>query len=258
MGILPDWAIRRDIKITPFAEGIKRENTISYGLTSYGYDARLGRNFKVFDPANIQTRLDTTILETLGEHKLDTWRGLPVIDPKRTYWQQFLTEYKDVDSVIIPPNSFALAETLEHFVIPRDVLCIVMGKSTYARCATFVNVTPGEPEWSGKWTVELSNNSPLPLRIYAEEGIMQTMFLRSDGIHEATGNAVRKFLDRVSREGKVSLGINAAMAYDIFNIGMKQSTCEKSYADKKGKYNNQTGLTVPTVDQHNEEPRHSE
>lgn len=245
MGILSDRQIKRDIRITPFAEGIKREGVVSYGLSSYGYDARLGRNFKVFDPSKIQTKMDTTSLETLGDHKLDLWRGLPVIDPKRTHWQQFLTEYNDVDSIIIPPNSFALAETLEHFTIPRDVLCIVMGKSTYARCANFVNVTPGEPEWAGKWTVELSNTSPLPLRVYAEEGIMQCMFLRTDGISEATKLALNQYLDETSARGT---NPQAARAFDTLRIALGCANCEQSYATKKGKYQNQAGLTAPTVD----------
>ncbi len=246
MGVLPDWMIKRDVKIEPFSEGIKREGKISYGLTSYGYDFRLGRNFQVYDPSSIQLKLD----DKESSDKLDIWRGLPVIDPKRDHWKQFMTQYNDVDSIIIPPHSFALAESLETLTVPRDVLCIVLGKSTYARCATLVNVTPGEPEWIGKWTIELSNTSPLPLRVYAEEGIMQCVFIKTAGESSAIRTAIYQLLDLQSRGRNDA----AAMAFDTLRVALKESTCQTSYKDKAGKYQDQTGLTLPSVDKHNQHP----
>lgn len=180
MGVLPDWQIQRDIKIEPFVEGISREGKISYGVTSYGYDVRVGRRFKVF--TNVRCA---------------------VVDPKNFDPASFVDI--EGDSCLIPPNSFALAETVETFEIPRDVLAICVGKSTYARCGIIVNVTPLEPEWRGKITIEISNTTPLPAKIYAGEGIAQIIFLRSEAV------------------------------------------CRTSYADKKGKYQDQKGLTLPFV-----------
>ena len=165
MGVLPDWMIEDGVKIVPFAPQQHRPGVISYGLTSYGYDVRV-------DPKNF--------------------------DPK---------SFVDVvgDTCIIPPNSFALAETIEYFEIPRDVLGVCLGKSTYARCGIIVNVTPLEPEWRGRVTIEISNTTPLPAKIYAGEGIAQMLFLKGVGV------------------------------------------CRVSYADKKGKYQDQKGLTLPFV-----------
>src|SRR4051794_30524894 len=157
MGLLPDWQIQKDIKIEPFADGSSRPGAISYGLTSYGYDVRVGRHFKVF----------TNVYGA-------------IIDPKNFSTSAFVD--LEADSCIIPPNSFALAETVETFEIPRDILCICLGKSTYARCGIIVNVTPLEPEWRGKITIEISNTTPLPARIYANEGIAQILFLRGDEV----------------------------------------------------------------------------
>lgn len=166
MGILPDWRIeqlaRNNGMIVPYSEGQKRPGLISYGVSSYGYDARLGYKFKVFT---------------------NVWGG--VIDPKAMPKDAFV----EVDltppakaHLIIPPNSFVLGETLEVFDIPRDVLVLVLGKSTLARCGLIVNVTPGEPEWKGCWTVEISNTAPLPAKVYPGEGIMQCIFLRAESI----------------------------------------------------------------------------
>ncbi len=180
MGILPDWQIKRDVKIEPFADEASRPGVISYGVSSYGYDVRVGRNFKVF----------TNVYGAL-------------IDPKNFS----PTAFVDIegDFCVIPPNSFALAETVETFEIPRDVLATCLGKSTYARCGIIVNVTPLEPEWRGKITIEISNTTPLPAKIYANEGIAQILFFRAEAV------------------------------------------CHTSYADKKGKYQNQKGLTLPFV-----------
>ena len=166
--------------IEPFVDEQVRSGVISYGLSSYGYDVRVGDDFKVF----------TNVFNT-------------VVDPKNFDSKSFVDIKADV--CIIPPNSFALASTIDYIRIPRDVLTVCLGKSTYARCGIIVNVTPFEPEWEGHVTIEISNTTPLPAKIYAGEGIAQIIFL----------------------------------------IG--ESVCETSYADRKGKYQNQTGLTLPKV-----------
>lgn len=153
---------------------------ISYGLSSYGYDIRVSNHFKIF----------TNVHNT-------------VVDPKNFNEQSFVSI--DTDECIIPPNSFALARTVERFKIPRNVLVLCVGKSTYARCGIIVNVTPLEPEWEGYLTLEISNTTPLPAKIYANEGIAQLLFFESD------------------------------------------EACSVSYADKKGKYQNQTGVTGPLI-----------
>ena len=147
-------AIEHDM-IDPFVEAQVREGVISYGLSSYGYDIRVADEFKVF------TNINTT-----------------VIDPKAFDPRSFVDLRTEV--CIIPPNSFALARTVEYFRIPRDVLTVCLGKSTYARCGIIVNVTPFEPEWEGTATLEISNTTPLPARIYANEGIAQVLFFQSD------------------------------------------------------------------------------
>jgi dCTP deaminase len=166
--------------IEPFVEGQVREGVVSYGLSSYGYDIRVADEFKVF------TNINST-----------------VVDPKNFDSRSFVDVKTDI--CIIPPNSFALAKTVEYFRIPRDVLTICVGKSTYARCGLIVNVTPFEPEWEGFVTLEISNTTPLPARVYANEGISQVLFFQSD------------------------------------------EPCEVSYADKKGKYQKQQGLTLPRL-----------
>lgn len=180
MGILPDWMIERDVKIEPFAPQQHRPGVISYGVTSYGYDVRVDRRFKVFTNVYGST-----------------------VDPKNFDPKSFVDI--EGDFCIIPPNSFALAETIEYFDIPRDMLVVCLGKSTYARCGIIVNVTPLEPEWRGRVTIEISNTTPLPAKIYAGEGIAQMLFFRGEGV------------------------------------------CRVSYADKKGKYQDQKGLTLPFV-----------
>jgi dCTP deaminase len=166
--------------IEPFEDRQVREGVVSYGLSSYGYDIRVADEFKVF------TNINST-----------------VVDPKNFDARSFVDFKSDV--CIIPPNSFALAKTVEYFRIPRDVLTVCVGKSTYARCGLIVNVTPFEPEWEGFVTLEISNTTPLPARVYANEGIAQVLFFQSDEM------------------------------------------CEVSYADKKGKYQKQQGLTLPRL-----------
>jgi len=166
--------------IRPFEEKQVRSGVISYGLSSYGYDIRIADEFKIF------TNINSTI-----------------VDPKQFDPKSFV-DFKGAVCVI-PPNSFALGKSVEYFKIPRSVMTICMGKSTYARCGIITNVTPFEPEWEGFVTLEVSNTTPLPARIYANEGIAQVIFFESD------------------------------------------EPCEISYADKKGKYQSQTGITLPKV-----------
>lgn len=141
--------------IDPFVDGQMRDGVISYGLSSYGYDIRVSDEFKIF--TNVHSA---------------------VVDPKNFTPQSFI-DYKG-KVCVIPPNSFVLAQTVEYFRIPRDVLTICVGKSTYARCGLIVNVTPFEPEWEGNVTLEISNTTPLPARVYANEGIAQVLFFRAD------------------------------------------------------------------------------
>jgi dCTP deaminase len=165
MAILPDHWIRKQAQeramITPFVERQKREGCISFGLSSYGYDARVADEFKIF------TNIDNAI-----------------VDPKNFADSSFVNRKTDV--CVIPPNSFALARTVEYFKIPRDVLVICLGKSTYARCGLIVNVTPLEPEWEGHVTLEISNTTPLPARVYANEGVCQFLFLKGESPPEVS------------------------------------------------------------------------
>jgi len=152
--------------INPFSEKQVREGVVSYGLSSYGYDLRVADEFKIFTNVNSS-----------------------IVDPKRFDEKSFVTIR--TDCAIVPPNSFALARSVEYFKIPRDVLTICVGKSTYARCGIIVNVTPFEPEWEGFVTLEISNTTPLPARIYANEGLCQIIFFQSDEVCE-TSYADRK------------------------------------------------------------------
>lgn len=166
MGVLCDTQIRELVRIDPFADAKKRPGLVSYGVSSYGYDVRVGTRFKIFTPT-------------------PRTGGIAIVDPKRFTDDLFVevdTAVQGTDHVIIPPNSFALCETVEWMEIPRDVLAICVGKSTYARCGLIVNVTPLEPEWKGKVTLEISNTTPLPARVYANEGIAQMVFLKADRV----------------------------------------------------------------------------
>lgn len=157
MSLYPDWMITQKVIIEPYEPEAKRPGVISYGVSSFGYDVRVGRKFKVM-------RTDPYI-HTEGIE----------IDPKN--FNPKLFNEIEADSILIPPNSFALAETVEYLEIPRDVLAVCVGKSTYARCGIIVNVTPLEPDWRGKITIEISNTTPVPARIYANEGIAQILFI---------------------------------------------------------------------------------
>ena len=165
MAVLCDTQIRELVGIEPFETNGKRPGRVSFGLSSYGYDVRVGTRFKVFTNASSG--------------------GAAVVDPKNFADDLFITiDTADTgrDHIIIPPNSFALAETMEEIKVPRDVLAICVGKSTYARCGIIVNVTPLEPEWRGKVTMEISNTTPLPAKIYANEGIAQIIFMKADRV----------------------------------------------------------------------------
>lgn len=165
MGLKPDHWIRKMAlehrMIEPFEAGQVRDGVISYGVSSYGYDIRVADEFKIF----------TNVFSA-------------VVDPKH-FDPKSMVDYKG-DVCIIPPNSFALARTIEYFRIPRDVLTVCLGKSTYARCGIIVNVTPFEPEWEGYVTLEISNTTPLPARIYANEGIAQVLFFQADEVCETS------------------------------------------------------------------------
>jgi dCTP deaminase len=184
MSVLSDKNIRtlaiEEGMISPFEDKQVREGKISYGLSSYGYDARVSEEFKIFTNVNSE-----------------------IVDPKNFKSTNFVT--KNGTECIIPPNSFALARTVEKFKIPKDILVICLGKSTYARCGIIVNVTPLEPGWEGYVTLEFSNTTPLPAKIYANEGVAQFIFLKG------------------------------------------KETPEVTYADRKGKYMGQTGVTLPKI-----------
>ncbi len=184
MGLKPDhWIRKMSLEhgmIEPFVENQVRDGVISYGVSSYGYDMRVADEFKIF--TNVHSA---------------------VVDPKNFSPSSFVDFTGPV--CIIPPNSFVLAKSIEYFRIPRSVLTVCLGKSSYARCGLIVNVTPFEPEWEGYVTLEISNTTPLPAKIYANEGISQVLFFEADEV------------------------------------------CDVSYADKKGKYQNQIGLTLPKI-----------
>lgn len=159
MGLKPDHWIRKMAQehrmIEPFVDGQVRNGVISYGVSSYGYDIRIANEFKIF----------TNVYNT-------------VVDPKN-FDPQSMVDFTG-DECLIPPNSFALARTVEYFRIPRSVLTICLGKSSYARCGIIINITPFEPEWEGFVTLEISNTTPLPAKIYANEGIAQVLFFEAD------------------------------------------------------------------------------
>jgi dCTP deaminase len=184
MSIRSDRWITRMAKehrlIEPFEEGQVRKGVVSYGVSSYGYDTRVSDEFKIFTNVNSS-----------------------IVDPKDFDPASFVDVKTDV--CIVPPNSFALAHTVEYFRMPRNVLAICLGKSTYARCGIIVNVTPFEPGWEGYVTIEISNTTPLPAKIYANEGIAQVIFFEAD------------------------------------------EECAVSYADRSGKYQKQTGVTLPRI-----------
>lgn len=184
MGLKADnWIKEKSLKegmIDPFFDSQVGKNVVSYGVSSYGYDIRVGNEFKIF------TNVNST-----------------VVDPKEFDDRNVIDFVGDI--CIVPPNSFALARTVEYFKIPKNVLAICLGKSTYARCGIIVNVTPFEPAFEGHITIEISNTTPLPAKIYANEGIAQVLFFEGD------------------------------------------TQCDVTYKDKCGKYQGQTGITLPKI-----------
>lgn len=184
MPVKNDKWIRKMVKeyrmIEPFCDSLIHKGVISYGVSSYGYDIRVADEFKIF--TNVYSA---------------------IVDPKNFDPRSFVDFKGGV--CVIPPNSFALGRSVEYFRIPRNVIGICIGKSTYARCGIVINITPLEPEWEGHITIEISNTTPLPAKIYANEGIAQVIFIESDDI------------------------------------------CEISYKDRKGKYQEQKGITLPRI-----------
>jgi dCTP deaminase len=184
MGLKPDHWIRRMAlehrMIEPFVDRQVRDGVISYGVSSYGYDLRVADEFKIF--TNVHSA---------------------IVDPKN-FDPKSMVDFQG-EVCVVPPNSFALARSVEYFRIPRNVLTVCLGKSSYARCGIIVNVTPFEPEWRGFVTLEISNTTPLPAKIYANEGLAQVLFFEAD------------------------------------------EECEISYADKKGKYQNQKSIALPKL-----------
>lgn len=189
MNVMSDkWFIEQYHKnqiISPFCEKKSEANKISYGVSSYGYDARVANEFKIFTDVHCGV---------IDAKKFDNNNFVHVVENEKDY-------------ILIPPHGFALAHTVEYFKIPRETIVICLGKSTYARCGIIVNVTPLEPEWEGHITIEISNTTPLPAKIYINEGICQCIFISA-------------------KEGM---------------------ECLNSYKDQKGKYMKQTGITLPCV-----------
>lgn len=265
MGVLPDYMIERDVKIEPFAPQQHRPGLVSYGVTSYGYDCRLGYVFDVFKPYPAEVidpkNFNKEMLERVDLTPIHEWNqgyypeganGPPVQHCIHCKKGRPWSNRDEVDGctgkpnfILIPPHSFVLGESLETFTIPRDCLAVVLGKSTYARCGLIVNVTPLEPEWHGKVTIELSNTTPLPMKVYAGEGIMQILFLRSDGPTERLRRTITTLIGGLKDMTEFRRRVSETQT--VFFNTMVEDTCKVSYADKKGKYQSQTGLTHPVV-----------
>jgi dCTP deaminase len=248
MGVLADWQIEQrvalagksiddllyppmqashGIGIEPFAKECPK-GVVSWGLSSYGYDVRVGYKFKVFttvycgiiNPKNFDSRsfVDIDLTPSLYTHQYDGFRGGKKACTKCGATEEAMEKewmscrgHQPLDHVLIPPNSFALAETVETVTVPRDCVAILLDKSTYRRCGVIVSATVLEPEWTGKITIEISNTAPLPAMVFCNEGIAQILFLRCDD-PESTG-----------------------------------ATCRTSYKDKKGRYQAQQGIVLPFV-----------
>jgi dCTP deaminase len=187
-GVLPDYLIRERVKIEPFSEA-NNDGVVSYGLGHYGYDMRIDHDFRVFKATHCVV-VDPAKMDERAFDRIDAREQLD--EAGRPY-------------CLIPPNSFALGVSVEYFEIPREVIAVCLGKSTYARCGIVVSITPLEPAWRGKVTMEISNTTPLPAKVYANQGIAQVLFIK---------------------------GVRS---------------CRVSYADKKGKYQDQKVLTLPFI-----------
>ena len=268
MGVLPDWLIREKVKIEPFAEGEKRPGKISIGLSHYGYDLRLGPKFRIFSPIGAReidpkafdpkacVEVDRTphrhAWNLVGDHIQD-WmcERCKKVSVERELSVQNQTEQcgeTPPDHVHIPPYSFALAETVEWLEIPRDCLAVILGKSSYARCGLIVNCTPLEPEWKGKVTIELSNTTPLPMKLYVGEGIAQVYFLQSAGIFHRFFTWLVEFLGFTTGMTSPAYRQEMAAESDKLELALRNGSCQVSYADKGGKYSDQKGLELPKVD----------
>lgn len=268
MGVLSDRQLERDFVITPPpAREQQGKGVISSGFSSYGVDIRVGHLFRIFtpthcveiDPKNFDPRSFDEIDLTPGTHD---WRPFAESMRDPVNWHCLHCTRKEPflegqerphvhpdepcpgleqpeNFVRIPPNSFALAESVEWFEVPRDCLGIIIGKSSYARCGLIVNCTPMEPEWTGKLTIELSNTTPLPLRVYAGEGIAQVYLLRTDGRREALENAIHSLLvsKKLTREE-----IDNRLTEDLL-----KAPCRVSYKDRRGRYDGQQGIVLPFV-----------
>src|SRR2546430_11641102 len=197
--------------IEPFESSQVRSGVISYGVSSYGYDMRVAPEFRIF----------TNVLNS-------------IVDPKNFDPKSFVEFEGEV--CIVPPNSFALARSIEYFRIPRDVVTITVGKSTYARCGIITNVTPFEPEWEGFVTLEISNTTPLPARIYANEGIAQVQMRAGSGV-----------VFEITTPLPARIYANEGIAQVLFFEADADDVCETSYGDRKGKYQAQRGITLPTI-----------
>ncbi len=210
----PGQVRRRDSTLAELSAGAPSSHkVISYGTSSYGYDMRVADEWRIF------TNVDNQ-----------------VVDPKALSEASFVE--RTADTIIIPPNSFALGRSVERFKIPRDVLCIVFGKSTYARCGIVVNVTPLEPEWEGYVTLEFSNTTPLPAKLYANEGVAQVVFLGAD-------IEMREYVD-----GDMHNTWSLPTVHNMLGTRhglIQRRLCETSYGDRGGKYQGQRGVTLPKV-----------
>jgi dCTP deaminase len=269
VGCLCDWQIERDVVIRPFVKSQQAKGTISYGVSSMGYDMRVGWKFKIFTPT-YSTEIDPKNFNDKVFVDID-------LSPQKHSWSRALnTSYRcrvchtlaegdggpspfepiasetcpaveqPMNFIRIPPNSYCLAMSVEYFEIPRDVIGVVLGKSSYARAGIIVNCTPMEAEWKGYLTIEISNAAPLPARIYAGEGIAQVLFFRTDGYREFVEKGLLQFLGEThaGNEEHPAFYIEGGLTEAI----LKRATCKVSYADRKGRYDGQTEITLPFVE----------
>jgi deoxycytidine triphosphate deaminase len=287
--MLADWQIEHLCKagmITPWYPLEKKPGRISNGISSMGYDVTL--DYKFFVPKN--TYLNNAVInpkapredQEANYEKIDlsplghTWKRVRSNLRQGALWKCQLchkehagknlimlnmTELCPVanknqpTSIVIPPRSFVLGQSVETFNIPRDLCVVVVGKSTYARCAIDVNVTPGEPEWNGKWTIEITNNNVMPVEVFCGEGIIQCLFFRSDGVYQMM---MARIIDWIKNAEETVVGLSKSdhgwseelrELRRIMNGQSIDGTCRVSYKDKKGKYQDQQGITLPKADE---------
>lgn len=238
MGVLADWQIELEKCVHPFSRTQSVEGRLTSGVSHYGYDVTCSPEFQIFTPVVAGGVIDPKNFNP----------KLLVSDPELTTLN---------GAVIIPPNSFALTQTVERLEIPRSVICTVLGKSTYARCGVICNVTPLEPEWRGRITIELSNTASLPVKIYPNEGIAQVLFHRADGPLQVLLDDLVERLTDLYDEAMVAGALPDATrlprryeaearkkAEDEVHRRVYLKLCQKSYADKKGRYQDQGSKVV--------------